>query len=62
MSQEYAGQDPIKIAQQAERDLNSHTAKHGQNADISSNHGHGASDSSAFILESNHLTTQMTGS
>ncbi|KAK5999624.1 hypothetical protein QM012_005281 [Aureobasidium pullulans] len=45
MSSEYQGQDPLKLAQQAERDLNSHTAKHGHNADISSNHGHGASDS-----------------
>ncbi|KAI4724216.1 hypothetical protein E4T49_08049 [Aureobasidium sp. EXF-10728] len=38
-------QDPIKVAEQSERDLNSHVAKHGHNADISSNHGHGASDS-----------------
>ncbi|CAD0090933.1 unnamed protein product [Aureobasidium mustum] len=45
MSAEYANQDPIKLATQAEQDLNSHTAKHGHNADISSNHGHGASDS-----------------
>jgi len=29
MSQEYEGQDPLAIAQQAERDLNSHSAKHG---------------------------------
>ena len=29
MSQEYEGQDPLAIAQQAERDLNSHGAKHG---------------------------------
>jgi len=46
MSQEYAGQDPLQIAKQAERDLNSHTAKHGQDASLSSTHGHGASDSS----------------
>lgn len=30
MSQEYAGQDPIKLAQQAERDLNSDSAKQGK--------------------------------
>ncbi len=29
MSKEYEGQDPLAIAQQAERDLNSHAAKHG---------------------------------
>lgn len=46
MSAEYQNQDPIKLATQAEQDLNSHTAKHGHNADLSSNHGHGASDSS----------------
>ena len=36
MSKEYEGQDPIAIAHQAERDLNSHQAKHGvSNADSS---------------------------
>lgn len=29
MSNDYQGQDPIVIAKQAERDLNSHQAKHG---------------------------------
>ena len=29
MSKDYEGQEPIAIAQQAERDLNSHKAKHG---------------------------------
>ena len=29
MSKDYEGQDPLAIAQQAERDLNSHGAKHG---------------------------------
>lgn len=38
MSKEYEGQDPIAIAKQAERDLNSHQAKHGvSNADSSKN-------------------------
>ncbi|KAI4736996.1 hypothetical protein E4T50_12513 [Aureobasidium sp. EXF-12298] len=30
MSAEYQNQDPLKLAQQAERDLNSHAAKQGQ--------------------------------
>jgi len=47
MSAEYKGQDPLDIAKQAEQDLNSHTAKHGHDANLSSNHGHGASDSTA---------------
>ena len=29
MSAEYEGQDPLVIAHQAEKDLNSHQAKHG---------------------------------
>ena len=29
MSEEYKGQDLLVLAQQAERDLNSHQAKHG---------------------------------
>ncbi|KAI5203515.1 hypothetical protein E4T42_08035 [Aureobasidium subglaciale] len=45
MSADYQGQDPIKLATQAEQDLNSHTAKHGHDANLSSKHGHGASDS-----------------
>jgi len=32
MSKEHEGQDPLVIAQQAERDLNSHDAKHGLNS------------------------------
>lgn len=36
MAKEYEGQDPIAIAYQAERDLNSHQAKQGvRNADSS---------------------------
>ena len=46
MSAEYKGQDPLEIAKQAEADLNSHAAKHGHDANISSGHGKGASDSS----------------
>ncbi|EON63250.1 hypothetical protein W97_02477 [Coniosporium apollinis CBS 100218] len=45
MSAEYKGQDPLEIAKQAEADLNSHAAKHGHDANISSGHGKGASDS-----------------
>ncbi|KAI9692553.1 MAG: hypothetical protein M1822_006784 [Bathelium mastoideum] len=47
MSQEYAGQDPLKLAQQAEADLNSTAAKQGHDASHSSRHGKGASDSTA---------------
>ena len=46
MSQEYAGQDPLEIAKQAEADLNSTAAKHGHDANISARAGKGASDSS----------------
>lgn len=35
MSAEYAGQDPLEIAKQAERDLNSHEAKHGHGGSTS---------------------------
>lgn len=38
--------DPITIAEQAEKDVNSYPAKTGHDAAISSNHAHGASDSS----------------
>ncbi|KAL8803257.1 MAG: hypothetical protein Q9182_003288 [Xanthomendoza sp. 2 TL-2023] len=37
MSNPYEGQDPLVIAQQAERDLNSHDAKHGNTNSISAN-------------------------
>lgn len=36
MSAEYKGQDPLDIAKQAERDLNSHAAKHGLSSGASS--------------------------
>ncbi|KAI9659085.1 MAG: hypothetical protein M1821_002045 [Bathelium mastoideum] len=52
MSQEYAGQDPLKLAQQAEADLNSTAAKQGHDASHSSRHGKGASDSSMILLPS----------
>ncbi|MCJ1462752.1 hypothetical protein MMC07_001355 [Pseudocyphellaria aurata] len=35
MSAEYKDQDPLVLAQQAERDLNSHAAKHGLSSDVS---------------------------
>ncbi|KAL9119633.1 MAG: hypothetical protein Q9187_003812 [Circinaria calcarea] len=35
MSAEYDGQDPLALAEQAERDLNSHTAKHGHGGSLS---------------------------
>lgn len=49
MSAEYEGQDPLAIAQQAERDLNSDQAKNGDRADTSNtrqNASQGVSDSS----------------
>jgi hypothetical protein len=49
MSQGYEGQDPLTIAQQAERDLHSYAAKHGHDADVSSRAGRGASDSSMSL-------------
>jgi len=36
MSAEYEGQDPLVLAQRAERDLNSHGAKHGNSTADSS--------------------------
>ncbi|KAK0942988.1 hypothetical protein LTR29_005560 [Friedmanniomyces endolithicus] len=46
MSAEYEGQDPIAIAQQAERDLNSNAAKTGASTESSGNRrGANASDS-----------------
>ena len=49
MSAEYEGQDPIAIAQQAERDLNSNAAKTGASTESSGNRrGANASDSSTF--------------
>ena len=35
MSAEYDGQDPLALAKQAERDLNSHTAKQGHGGSLS---------------------------
>ena len=50
-SKDITEQDPIAIAYQAERDLNSHEAKTGHgDLDRSSRHGKGPSDSS------NHLS------
>lgn len=47
MSAEYKGQDPLEIAKQAERDLNSHEAKQGHSTDRTTvQSGKGASDSS----------------
>lgn len=45
MSAEFKGQDPIKLAQQAERDLNSNGAKTGSSG----------SDSSTFHASSNAM-------
>lgn len=45
MSADYQGQNPIDIANQAEKDLNSHSAKWGHDAGYDT-HNKGASDSS----------------
>lgn len=46
MSQAYEGQDPMKLAQQAERDLNSEWAKNEHKVSDTARHAAGASDSS----------------
>ena len=38
MSAEYEGKDPLEIAKEAERDLNSHEAKHGHGGSASGKH------------------------
>ena len=51
MSAEYEGQDPLKLAQQAEQDLNSGPAKTGASTESQGNRrGYNASDSSASAL------------
>ncbi|KAL2051919.1 hypothetical protein ABVK25_007834 [Lepraria finkii] len=52
MSQEYEGQDPMALAQQAERDLNSHQAKH----------GYSSSDSATESGVDASVTTKFPGS
>ena len=54
MSKEYEGQDPMAIAQQAERDLNSNAAKTGhgnENTSVNPRHGASTSDSSTHISD-----------
>lgn len=46
MSAEYKGQNPLDIAKQAEKDLNSHANVHGKDPNAANpNRGPGASDS-----------------
>ncbi|KAI9881528.1 MAG: hypothetical protein M1830_000091 [Pleopsidium flavum] len=52
MSAEYANQDPLAIAKQAEQDLNSQSAKH----------GHGSSDSSNESGVDETVTSKFPGS
>ncbi|GAB1731362.1 hypothetical protein D0864_15732 [Hortaea werneckii] len=47
MSQAYEGQDPMVLAQQAERDLNSEWAKNEHKVSDTARHAAGASDSTA---------------
>lgn len=51
MSQEYEGQDPLVIAQQAERDLNSNALKQGEGRNLR----YGASDSSIYHTHPAHV-------
>lgn len=59
MSADYQGQDPMVIAKQAERDLNSQAAKQ---PDVNA-HAHAASDSSMYLpfsrATSEHLLTSL---
>jgi hypothetical protein len=48
MSSDYKGQNPIDIANQAEKDMHSHANVHGHDAGISARHANGASDSSTL--------------
>lgn len=51
MSAEYKGQNPLEIAKQAEKDLNSRANVHGTDPNTAnSNRGPGASDSGTFGL------------
>lgn len=50
MSAEYKNQDPLDLAKQAERELNSKAAKQGHELSDSAKGAHGASDSSASFL------------
>lgn len=64
MSAAYEGQDPIAIAKQAERDLNSQGAKQEHRVDDTARHAAGASDSSMFLCDlhkhSVHQLTQLS--
>jgi hypothetical protein len=63
MSKEYEGQDPIAIAQQAERDLNSTAAKQGSSLEtgtVNSNNTRGASDSSMSFSITNTIHDKST--
>ncbi|KAK4539113.1 hypothetical protein LTR36_001468 [Oleoguttula mirabilis] len=62
MSAEYEGQDPLKLAQQAERDLNSEGAKQGHTADDGGRHTYGASDSTTESGVDQNVSTKFPGS
>lgn len=56
MSAEYKGQDINKLAEQAEKDLNSYAMKTGHDNNPSARHGKGASVSSMFPRYASPLT------
>ncbi|KAK5125588.1 hypothetical protein LTR08_005192 [Meristemomyces frigidus] len=62
MSKEYEGQDPIQIAMQAEKDLNSDAAKSGHTLDDRARGGFGASDSTTESGIDQKVTNKFPGS
>lgn len=56
MSQAYEGQDPMVLAQQAERDLNSEWAKNEHKVSDTARHAAGASDSSTSSITAMNKT------
>lgn len=61
MSAEYKGQNPLDIAKQAEKDLNSHANVHGTDPNTANpKHGAGVSDSSTFLFRPAFLNNILT--
>ncbi|EMC92473.1 hypothetical protein BAUCODRAFT_38543 [Baudoinia panamericana UAMH 10762] len=62
MSAEYEGKDPMEIAKQAERDLNSDSAKRGHGTDGTNVLSMGGSDSTAESGVDESVTEKFPGS
>lgn len=61
MSAEYKGQNPLDIAKQAEKDLNSHANIHGTDPNTANpNRGPNASDSGKHRNPARHLCHQLS--